>query len=94
MKPTIEEIHHIGKLAKLKFTQEEAKAFAKDFKEIFEEFKNASGENFQGFTKADIEVKKTLLREDVVKNFQNKEKLFKNAKEVKENYIVILKAIE
>lgn len=89
----IETINYIAKLAKLKFTEEEAKEFAKEFQEILSHFKNIDREDLLEI-KEEIEEKVSVIREDKVLPWDNKDELFQNTKEFKDRYIIIPKVIE
>ncbi|MCT4605918.1 MAG: Asp-tRNA(Asn)/Glu-tRNA(Gln) amidotransferase subunit GatC [Marinisporobacter sp.] len=94
MKINIETVHHMAKLAKLKFTDTEAESFREDFEKILTHFENIEEEDFIGISLNAFENSKSALRKDERQVFRNKEELFQNAKEMKENYIVVPKVIE
>jgi len=89
----IETINYIAKLAKLKFTEEESKEFAKEFQDILSHFKNIDSEDLSEI-KEEIEEKVSVIREDKVLLWGNKDELFQNTKGFKDGYIIIPKVIE
>ncbi|SKC91751.1 Asp-tRNA(Asn)/Glu-tRNA(Gln) amidotransferase subunit GatC [Maledivibacter halophilus] len=94
MKVNIETIEYIAKLAKLKFTREEAEKFASEFQEILAHFQNIDNEDLKGIDINTFEESKSVLRKDEVKEFDNKKELFQNTKKLRENYISIPKVME
>ena len=94
MKVSIDEVKYIAQLSKLKFSDEEAAKFAKEFESILE--------NFQYLNELDLEIKddkddkaelKPIVRKDEVKAFECKD-LFRNVKDMQETYIKVPKIIE
>ena len=94
MKVSIDEVKYIGKLSKLKFSDEEAAKFASEFESILN--------SFQYLNELDLEVKedihnskelKPVVRKDEVKSFECKD-LFRNVKEMQDTYIKVPKIIE
>lgn len=94
MNVSIDEVKYIAKLSKLKFSDEEAAKFAKEFEGILE--------NFQYLNELDLEIKddyndkaelKPIVRKDEVKTFECKD-LFRNVKDMHETYIRVPKIIE
>lgn len=86
-----EEIVHISKLSKLKFNDEEIEKFKKEFENILSHFNKIKEKEYD----SKEEDKKTItLRKDIVKEFKEKERLFKNTKEYKDGYIIIPKILE
>lgn len=93
MNVTIEEVKYIGKLAKLKFNEEEAEKFAREFEGILENFKYLNELDLE--IHDDIEQKelKPILRKDEVKTFKCDD-LFRNVKDKQDTYIRVPKIIE
>ncbi|MBC2581844.1 Asp-tRNA(Asn)/Glu-tRNA(Gln) amidotransferase subunit GatC [Clostridium sp. DJ247] len=91
----IDEVKYIAKLAKLKFTEEEAEKMAKEFGAILGHF-----ESIDKFDLSDIDLNayskdlESVVREDVEVVFEDKEKLFQNVKSMRETYIEVPKIIE
>lgn len=94
MKVDIDTIHYIAKLAKLKFTDQEAKTFASEFEEILNHIANIEKEDFTEMEMNVYDNKEPVLRKDEVKIFEDKKKLFQNVKEKQDNAIVIPKVVE
>jgi len=93
MKVSIDEVKYIAKLSLLRFSDEDAQKFAKEFEGILE--------NFQYLNELDLEIKETeekkelkpIVRKDEVKKFEC-EDLFRNVKDMRETYIEVPKIIE
>ncbi|SET10952.1 aspartyl/glutamyl-tRNA(Asn/Gln) amidotransferase subunit C [Natronincola peptidivorans] len=94
MKVTIEEIQYIAKLAKLKFQEEEAAVFAKEFDSILAHFENINKEDYTEIEKGQLEKPTSTLRKDEEKYFEEKEALFQNVKGMREGYIELPKIVE
>jgi aspartyl-tRNA(Asn)/glutamyl-tRNA(Gln) amidotransferase subunit C len=94
MKVSIDEVKYIAKLSKLKFSNDEAAKFAKEFESILD--------NFQYLNELDLDIKedidnkaglKPVVRKDEVKTFECND-LFRNVKDMQETYIRVPKIIE
>lgn len=94
MKTDIKTINYIAALAKLKFEGEEAEKFAKEFDQILEHFENLASVDLTNIDIYQFENKESVLRDDVLLQVENKEELFRNAKDIEEGYILIPKVIE
>jgi aspartyl-tRNA(Asn)/glutamyl-tRNA(Gln) amidotransferase subunit C len=94
MKVSIDEVKYIAKLSKLKFSDEEADKFAKEFEHILESFQylNELDLNIEEDTDNKAELK-PVVRKDEVKSFECKD-LFRNVKDMQETYIKVPKIIE
>lgn len=95
MSITKEEVKKIAHLARLEFSEEEIVAFSEELSKIlnyFEELKTVDTSRveptFHPYKK------KTPLREDEVKPFDNMEGLLENAPELKETSIVVPKVVK
>jgi aspartyl-tRNA(Asn)/glutamyl-tRNA(Gln) amidotransferase subunit C len=89
-------IQYIAKLAKLKFTENEAAEFAGEFEKILGHFENIDKENL---TDSDLKLisdadAKTVLRGDEIRSFDNQKELFRNAKQMRDGFLVIPKVLE
>ena len=89
MKVTIETIEYIANLSKLKFDEGEKERFAKEFESILTHFENIENEDLSTTEVSLMDNTVEELRKDEVKEFDNKEALFQNVKEVKDGCIVI-----
>lgn len=86
-----EDVQYIADLAKLKFNDEEATVFAKEFENILKQFKTLDNLQLD-----DVEIerpKEAVLRKDVHKKCEIDD-LFKNSKVMRETYIEVPKIIE
>lgn len=92
---SIDDVKYIAKLAKLKFTDEEAEKMSKDFEGILEHFKS-----IDKFDLSSVDLNKyedgleSVIREDEVKVYEDKDKLFQNVKTMRETYVEVPKIIE
>lgn len=92
---SIDEVKYISKLAKISFTDEEAEKMAKEFGAILGHF-----ESIDKFDLSDVDLNaygkdlKPVVREDVEEAYEDRDKLFKNAKTMRETYIEVPKIIE
>lgn len=92
---SIDDVKYIAKLAKLRFTDEEAERMSKDFEGILEHFKS-----IDKFDLSAVDLNKyedgleSVIREDEVKVYEDKEKLLQNVKTMRETYIEVPKIIE
>ncbi|MDP4090411.1 MAG: Asp-tRNA(Asn)/Glu-tRNA(Gln) amidotransferase subunit GatC [Bacillota bacterium] len=95
MKVTVDEINKIARLAKLKFSDEEAAKFADEFEKILDYF-NALNK----FSLDDIDlhaVEKdaaSVTRADESTEFTDKQSLFSNVKSMRDTYIQVPKILE
>ncbi|QUH25345.1 Asp-tRNA(Asn)/Glu-tRNA(Gln) amidotransferase subunit GatC [Serpentinicella alkaliphila] len=95
MKISKEEVLYIAKLAKLKFTDEEALELTTEFEGILKHFDSLKESDYElGDTSINEELVPTELREDKVEIFEENTKLFANAKDKERGYIKIPKVIE
>ena len=88
---TKNDVMHIAKLAKLKFNDEEATAFASEFENILEQFKTLDRLELD-----DVVIEKpsvSVLRKDIEKKCEI-EDLYRNAKVMRETSIEVPKIIE
>jgi aspartyl/glutamyl-tRNA(Asn/Gln) amidotransferase, C subunit len=92
---SIDDVKYIAKLAKLKFTDEEAEKMSKDFEGILEHFKS-----IDKFDLSAVDLNKykdgleSVIRKDEVEVYEDKGKLFQNAKTKRETYVEVPKIIE
>ena len=83
----IETVNYIANLAKLKFSEEESLKLAHEFESILT--------NFETLDKLDLsDINLDLLRDDNVKYFEDKKKLFANVKSMNGTAIEVPKIIE
>ncbi len=94
MKINVEEVQHIAKLAKLRFTNEEAEKMAKEFDSILGHFQSMEEVPLEDTKTSSKEEIKTVLRKDEAVIFEDKAKLFRNVKQMRDGYIQVPKIIE
>lgn len=95
MKISVEEVNYISKLAKLKFTEEEAQRLTEEFQGILTHFESIDRIDLSDVT-LDIysEDLKSVLRKDETAVFEDKKKLFQNVKSLQDTAIAVPKIIE
>ena len=90
---TKDAVKYIAKLAKLRFNDEEAEAFAGEFENILEQFKTLDKLNLD-----DVEIERpnvSVLRKDIQKKCEIKqEELYQNVKVMRDTAIEVPKIIE
>ncbi|MGL6106394.1 Asp-tRNA(Asn)/Glu-tRNA(Gln) amidotransferase subunit GatC [Romboutsia sp.] len=91
MSINIENVNYIAKLSKLKFEEDEASVFAKEFENILEQFKILDEMNLDNV--AEIRLSVAVIRKDNAKPCEIEE-LFSNVKSVRDTYIEVPKIIE
>ncbi|WP_026476968.1 Asp-tRNA(Asn)/Glu-tRNA(Gln) amidotransferase subunit GatC [Alkaliphilus transvaalensis] len=94
MRISVEEVQHIAKLAKLRFSTEEAEKMATEFDSILGHFQSMDQIELNLDGSRDTNVVEAPLREDKASVFGDQNKLFKNAKKLQEGYIQVPKIIE
>lgn len=88
---TKEDVKYIAKLAKLKFSEEEAEVFAGEFENILEQFKTLDQLNLE-----DVEIERpkvAVVRKDICQKCDIDD-LYRNSKNMRETSIEVPKIIE
>ena len=93
MKVSIDEVKYIAKLAKLNFSDDEAKEFAGEFESILDQFQYLSDMDLEIDGEIEKEKLEPIVRKDEVKEFDCKD-LFRNVKDMQDTYIRVPKIIE
>jgi len=95
VKISVEDVIYIAKLAKLSITFEEAQKMVGEFEGILTYFESIdrldSGDALPDPPEREMG---TVLRKDEISVFEDKEKLFLNAKSMRDSYIRVPKIIE
>ena len=90
---TKDDVKYSAKLAKLRYNDEEAEAFAGEFENILEQFKTLDKLNLD-----DVEIERpnvSVLRKDIQKKCEIKqEELYQNVKVMRDTAIEVPKIIE
>lgn len=95
MKISKDEVKYIAKLAKLSFDEEKAEKLAEEFSQILSHFQTIDKIDLGDISlEIPVEEVKTVLRRDVASIFEDKDKLFKNTKSMRDTYIQVPKIIE
>lgn len=88
---TKEDVKYIAKLAKLQFSEEEAKVFANEFENILEQFRTLDNLDLEN---VEIERPKVaVVRKDICKKCEIYD-LYRNSKKMRETSIEVPKIIE
>ncbi|MVX65070.1 Asp-tRNA(Asn)/Glu-tRNA(Gln) amidotransferase subunit GatC [Clostridium chromiireducens] len=93
MKVSIDEVKYIAKLSKLKFSDDEAAKFAKEFESILDNFQYLNELNLDINEDNETVELKPVIRQDEVKSFECND-LFRNVKDMQDTYIKVPKVIE
>ncbi len=95
MKITVDEVNYIAKLAKLKFTEEEAIKMTEEFEGILSHFESIDKVDLSDIN-LDLysEDLKPVVRKDESTVFEDKKKLFQNVKSMSDTSIKVPKIIE
>jgi len=89
-----EEILHIAKLASLKIKEEEIEEYRKNLQDILNFAKTIDSVNTEGLEETNgATANINVLREDEIKDFEDKESLMKNAPEQENNMFKIPKVL-
>jgi aspartyl-tRNA(Asn)/glutamyl-tRNA(Gln) amidotransferase subunit C len=92
---TRSEVNYIAKLSKLKFSDEEAEKLAHEFESILEHFQSIDKFDLDSVTLNSYNPgSQSVVRKDVPQVFEDKKKLFQNAKKMRDTYIEVPKIIE
>jgi len=95
MKISVEDVTYIAKLAKLSITFEEAQKMVGEFEGILTYFESIDRLDLRDALPDPRERDTgTVLRKDEISVFEDKEKLFLNAKSMRDSYIKVPKIIE
>jgi len=95
MNITLEDVNYIAKLAKLRFSEEEAIKMAGEFEGILDHFKSIDKLDLEGVNlNVFAEGIKSVIRSDIKTTFDDKQKLFSNVKAMRDTYIEVPKIIE
>lgn len=95
MKITKSEVNYMAKLSKLRFSDEESEKLVEEFESILEHFASIDkfdldSVNLNSFNPDS----QSVVRKDVPLVFEDKKKLFQNAKKMRGTYIEVPKIIE
>lgn len=95
MNISIEEVKYIARLAKLRFTEDEAEKLTREFEAILNYFHSIDKLYLDTVDLNTFDdSKKTAFRADENTEFDDKTKLFRNVKSMHETYIDVPKIVE
>ena len=95
MNITLEDVNYIAKLAKLRFSEEEAMKMMQEFEGILDHFHSIDKLDLEDVNlNIFAEDKKSVIRSDIKTTFDDKQKLFSNVKSMRDTYIEVPKIIE
>lgn len=87
-------VKYIAKLAKLKFTDEEALKLAKEFEAILGHFETIDKVDLSDIDINEFDEVNTEFRKDIPKTYEDKKKLLQNVKTLRDGAIEVPKIIE
>ncbi|KOF57179.1 MULTISPECIES: Asp-tRNA(Asn)/Glu-tRNA(Gln) amidotransferase subunit GatC [Clostridium] len=90
----LDTVKYIAKLAKLKFTEEEAEKLAKEFEAILGHFETIDKVDLSDIDVNEFDEVNTEFRKDVPTVFEDKKKLMQNVKSLRDGAIEVPKIIE
>lgn len=95
MKISVDDVRYIAKLAKLSFSEDEARKMVEEFGDILSRFESISLLDLKD-VKLDLSIDdvRPVLRKDKSFVFHNREKLFQNVKSIKDNHVAVPKIME
>ena len=91
---SIDEVKYIAKLAKLNFTEEEAKKMAGEFQHILSHFREIDKLDLSDVDINEFDEVNTEFRKDEPAVFENKKKLMQNVRDIRDGAIQVPKIIE
>ncbi len=92
---TSDEVKKIAHLARLDFSEEELLAYTQELSKILDYFQELQRVDTSSVTPTFHPLKKkTPLREDEVRSFENRKGLLENAPELKETSIIVPKVVK
>ncbi|NLK86808.1 MAG: Asp-tRNA(Asn)/Glu-tRNA(Gln) amidotransferase subunit GatC [Clostridiaceae bacterium] len=95
MKISREDVAYIAKLAKLRFSDEELDRLTREFETILTHFHSIDRMDLENVDLDKVPVdQQSVVRSDEKTVFEDKKKLFNNAKSMRETYIQVPKIIE
>lgn len=95
VKISADEIRNIAKMAKLRFSDEEIQKLAREFESILSHFRPIDKIDLENVDlKEFLNNRESVTRQDETMSFDDKKKLFQNAKSIRESYIRVPKIIE
>jgi len=90
----LDTVKYIAKLAKLKFTEEEAEKLAKEFEAILGHFETIDKVDLSDIDVNEFDEVNTEFRKDIPTVFEDKKKLMQNVKSLRDGAIAVPKIIE
>lgn len=90
----LDTVKYIAKLAKLKFTEEEAEKLAKEFEAILGHFETIDKVDLSDIDVNEFDEVNTEFRKDIPTVFEDKKKLMQNVKSLRDGAIEVPKIIE
>lgn len=89
-----EKIKHIAKLSKIELKENELPVLSKQIEQILEYVEQLNEIDDTNESLENLTGNSNVLREDVVVNFENKEKIIENAPKSKDGFILVPKVLE
>lgn len=89
-----EKIKHIAKLSKIELKKEEIPVLSKQIEQILEYVEQLDEIDNNNEPLENLTGNYNILREDIVTNFENKNKIIENAPKSKDGFILVPKVLE
>lgn len=89
-----EKIKHIAKLAKIELKKNELPILSKQIEQILEYVEQLNEIDDDNESLENLTGNSNVLREDIIVNFENKEKIIENAPKSKDGFILVPKVLE
>ncbi|WP_244835397.1 Asp-tRNA(Asn)/Glu-tRNA(Gln) amidotransferase subunit GatC [Clostridium sp. BJN0001] len=93
MSVSIDEVKYIAKLSKLKFTDDEAEKFSKEFESVLDNFKYLNELDLSIKDDVKVDTLEPVERKDEIKDFGEKD-LFRNVKNMQDGYLKVPKTFD
>lgn len=90
----IEEVQHVAKLAKLKFTEEGLEKMTEEFQAILGHFEELDKIDLSDIDLTKMEDTNKDFRKDIPQVFENKKKLMQNVKTLRDGAIEVPKILD
>jgi len=95
MRISVDDVKYIAKLAKLRFSDEEALKLTEEFESILTYFQSIDKMELDNVDLSDYsKAQESVLRQDVNTAYSDKAKLFQNVKSMRGRFIQVPKIIE
>ncbi len=94
MKLNADTVKHMAKLSKLRFSDEEINKLALEFESVLDHFAQIDNVDLSDIDVNEFDEVNTEFRKDEMEVFEDKKKLFKNVKSMRDTSIEVPKVVE